>query len=659
MSDERSFELERLLRPQRVAIIGSTSKTSGLGARTLTHLEGAGFAGEVLKVSSAKDIEVPVDVAVVAVPSSAVPEVLADLEGRAAHAIVYTSGFAETGEAGLESFHSETLGILGPNTVGLYYAPSRAVLTFAAAFDDILDCPAGSGAFMISHSGAFGVRIARAAARRGLPLDGFVATGNEDGYRATDVMHAILQSESLRPRVVLLYLESVRGGLALARELESARRHGVRVVLLAGGRSQVGLEAATSHTAAVSADHHVIAEICQMYGAVIVDSDRALVDAAIGLACNPLPRGRRAAVVTGSGGAGVVAADLLSDAGVDVTRIGDETRATLTELLPAYASVANPVDVTAQVIADGELVARVGRVLAGAGEIDVLLVVGRAEQAETIARSLEGTGCALVVATLDGDASTTAPLVRQGIALAPDLESACRAVASLTTSSRADTSIPTELRASTPGAHRGDFDAFESVRHVERAGVRCAPFRLATSIDDAHVAADEVGWPVVLKANVGASTHKAKTGGVRLDVTGWTIEVAACELLEHSGSVIVARQLRGGPELFASVRRDPTFGLVVVAGLGGGFVETIDRVVSLPVFASASWIESRLKDDVFGYGDDGRRWASLLAETVHKLAELAAHLGASLVECNPLIEFEGELVALDARILMEGKDTND
>ena len=430
-------------------------------------------------------------------------------------------------------------------------------------------------------------------------------------------------------------------------------------MLLAGGRSQVGLEAASSHTAAVSADHHVITEICRMYGAVIVDSDRALVDAAIGLVCNPLPRGKRAAVVTGSGGAGVVAADLLSDAGVDVARLGNETRATLAELLPPYASTTNPVDVTAQVIADGELVAQVGRVLVDAGEIDVLLVVGRAEQAETIARSLEGTGCALVVATLDGDASTTAPLVRQGIALAPDLESACRAVASLASSSGADTSRPTEFRSSIRAAREGDFDAIDSVRHVERAGVRCAPFRLATSVTEAQAAAVEVGWPVVLKVNVGAATHKAKSGGVRLDVMESNIEMAARELLQHSGSVIVARQLRGGPELFASVRRDRAFGLVVVAGLGGGFVETIDRVVSLPDFASASWVESRLKDDVFGHGDDGQRLAILLASTVHKLAELAESLGASLVECNPLIEYEGELVALDARILMERKDKND
>jgi acyl-CoA synthetase (NDP forming) len=623
------------------------------------HLEGASFPGEILKVGSAKDIENPVDVAVVAVPSSAGPEVLANLEGRAAHAIVYTSGFAEAGAKGLATFHGETLGILGPNTVGLYYAPSRTVLTFAAAFDDMLDCPTGSGAFMISHSGAFGVRIARAAARRGLPLDGFVATGNEDGYRATDVMHAILQSETLRPRVVLLYLESVRDGFALAHELESARHHGVRVVLLAGGRSQVGLEAATSHTAAVSADHHVIAEICRMNGAVVVNSDRALIDAAIGLTCNPPSRGMRAAVVTGSGGAGVVAADLLSDAGVGVARLSDETRGTLVELLPPYASVMNPVDVTAQVIGDGDMVAKVARVLAGSAEIDVLLVVGRAEQAATIARALEGTGCALVVATLDGDASTTAPLVRGGVALTPDLESACRAVASLASSARADTLATIEVRPPILSAPRPNLDAIESVRLVERAGVRCAPFRLAASVLEAQTAADEVGWPVVLKSNVGAATHKAKSGGVRLDLTASTIEVAARELLQHSESVIVASQLRGGLELFASVRRDRAFGLVIVAGLGGGFVETLDRVVSFPVFASVPWIESRLKEDVFGDSDEGKRWATLLANNVRKLADLAGSLGASLVECNPLIEYEGELVALDARILMEGKDTND
>jgi acetyltransferase len=178
-----------------------------------------------------------------------------------------------------------------------------------------------------------------------------------------------------------------------------------------------------------------------------------------------------------------------------------------------------------------------------------------------------------------------------------------------------------------------------------------APWRLARSAASAARAGAELGWPVVIKANLAADAHKALRGGIRLDVGPAGAEGAAGELLRLAPELVVARQLRGGPELLAGVRQDPLSGLTVVAGLGGGHAELISRVVSMPAAAPAEWLRQRLASEVFDRG--GARYAALpalLAQVAATLASFAASQGLSLVECNPLILVDNRLVALDARV---------
>ncbi|HEU5031519.1 MAG TPA: acetate--CoA ligase family protein [Spirillospora sp.] len=637
----------RLLAPERVAIVGSLSRPQGLGARTLRHLRDAGFPGEIIEARTAGDVPDGTDVAVVAVPAAAVPEVLAALDGRAAHVIVYSSGFEEVGAGPLATASGQTR-ILGPNSVGLYYAPARAVLTFAAAFDDMTGCRHGSGAILLSQSGAFGARLVRLARRYGLDVDGFVGTGNESDLGACEIGRELIVSAARRPRVLALYLENVRDGAALEAMLGAARDAGVRVVLLAGGSSAAGARAAQSHTAAVSPDHAVVTELCRQYGAVAVDSDRELVEATAGLCLLEPARGRRVGVVTGSGGAGVVAADILALRGLRPAPLGEATRERLAALLPDYASTANPVDVTAQVIGDTGRVASVTGVLAGSGEVDTVLFVGRAEQAADVAGA--GGDVPVVTAVLDGDPAVTRHAAAPGVAVMPGLDAACAALRAVTSRPAA----PGERldRTPAPDLPMPDTDAASSLRFIAEAGIDVAPWRPAATPEEAAAAGEELGWPVVMKANLPAETHKAGRGGVRLDVHAAGAADAARELLEHAPSLIVARQLRAGPELIAGVRRDPVFGLVAVAGLGGGHVELIGRTVTVAASATAVHLAERLEEEVFTRGGPRHRHlARLLARTAAALAGLAERHGLGLVECNPLVEAGNRLIALDARVI--------
>jgi acyl-CoA synthetase (NDP forming) len=636
--------IEQLLSPSRVAVIGATSRETGLGARTLRHLADAGFPGEIVRARSAEDVDGRVDIAVVAVPAAAVQEILTGLDGKATHVIVYSSGFDEAD--GATQLRAGGIRLLGPNTVGLHYAPSRTMLNFAAAFDDMTDCRHGSGVVLLSQSGAFGARLLRSARRHGVDYDGFIGTGNEHDHSAVELATDLVRSETHRPRTVALYLESVRDAAALETMLAAARDAGVPVAVLLGGRSTSGADAARSHTAAVSPDHTVLTELCRMYGAVVVGSDRELVDATVALSMLKPARGNRVGVVTGSGGAGVVAADILSDRGLVLAPLSPATRESLRALLPTFASVTNPVDVTAQAIADTGTVAAVRSALVDSGEVDAVLVIGRAEQAAEVAGDH---GAPVVLAVLDGDATSVAEFVRAGAPVLPTLEAACNAIRALATHGADEPGVTPD---GTAGEPPDLGDTIASMRVLEAAGVPVAPWREASDVESAVQAGAEIGWPVVVKANLPTLAHKAAAGGIRLDVGPDDIEAAARDLLRVAPSIMVASQLRGSPELFAGVRRDPQFGLVTAAGLGGGHIELLGRVVTVPGTAPARWLAERLRTEVFGHA--GHRYShlpELLAATAATLTDLAVRHGLDLVECNPLIEIDSRLIALDARVV--------
>lgn len=639
-------DLRPLLSPATVAVIGGTSKETGLGARTLRHLRDARFGGEVLTPAPRDGLDRDVDVALLCVPAAAAQEVLDRIDGRAKFAVVFASGFEETGGGSLTTTRGTI--VLGPNTVGLYHAPDRAVLTFAQAFDSLVDCRRGSGAFLVSQSGAFGARVVTAAARYGFHLDGFIGSGNETQLDACTLARGVLAAAE--PRALLLYLEGIRDAGTLQALLADAAARGVPVVCLLGGLSEAGSTAAASHTAAVSTDIAVTRELFEAYGAALVRSDRELVLAGLGLSLMGRAAGRRAGIVTGSGGAGVVAADLLGGAGLEVPVLSAGLQERLMAHLPDIASPRNPVDVTAQTIGDDTTLEKVCATLRESGEVDLVVVIGRENQAAA-AGAHAGAAPPTVVATLDRDPATVRPRIEAGEVVLPDLDSACRVLASCAPPRWGGVAV-LRTAASGPGSLDSDPTASESLRLVADAGVEVASWGSATTADEVFAHGERLGWPVVLKSDVAAGVHKARAGGVRLDVTAATAREAAAALLASGVPLIVARQLRASMELFAGVRRDPQWGLVVSAGLGGAHVELLDRTVAMPAALGAEHFARRLAAELFDRVPgryDGL--AAGLAAAAFDLADLADRTGAALVECNPIGVVDGRIVALDARVV--------
>ncbi|KRA25263.1 hypothetical protein ASD65_13160 [Microbacterium sp. Root61] len=636
-----NVNVETLLAPARVAIIGSTSKDSGLGRRVVRHLEVAAFAGEIVVADPTVPLEAVVDVAAIAVPAEHVQGVLDRLEGHARHALVMSSGFEESGRAALRA--PEGVSLIGPNSVGVYCAETRLVLTFAQAFDDLVDCAPGQGAFLISQSGAFGVRIARAARASGFALDGLVATGNETSVNATEFGRALLAS-ARRPKVLMMYLETVREVESLVELLIEARSAGVAVVVLYGGRTRAGAAAAASHTSALSTDFDVLAELLRSLGAHLVRTDRELLIAARARAHAGVAAGRRVAVVTGSGGAGVVAADALEEIGAIVPPLSPSLQAEVMALLPPFASAGNPVDVTAQAVGDAALIGAVCRVIARSGEVDAVLSIGRAEF-EPELRGNEG--IPMVLGLLDGmDVGPGG----DGVTVVGDIDSAAVAVAAVVADG-GDPSGDFRLVRPTPALRGTVPTASDSLRIFAEAGIDAAPWAGAGTVDEARIHAERLGWPVVLKIDGDASTHKALAGGVRLNVGPDDIAAEAGRLLAASGRIIVASQLSASLELFVGVRDDERFGLVVTAGLGGSHVELTGRTVTVPAGVSSEKLAARLAEVVFDRGGDRYRGLGQgLARIAARMVETAGQ-GYALVEANPIGVVDGALIALDARVV--------
>ncbi|MBV0896133.1 acetate--CoA ligase family protein [Microbacterium sp. NC79] len=636
-----TLDIHTLLAPRSIAVIGSTSREGGLGSRLLANLASAGFAGEVAAHDPTQEPSADVDIAAIAVPAEHVQSVLDRWEGRAQHAIVMSSGFEEAGSTALRAPRDTTL--IGPNSVGLYAQDSRMVLTFAQAFADMTDCPPGGGAFLISQSGAFGARVARAARARGFALDGFIGTGNETALSATTFGRALVESEQHRPRVLMLYIEAVRDADDVVSMLNACREHDVAVVALVGGRSQVGANAAASHTSALATDSDVLIELLKMCGAHVVHSDRELLTAAHAIAVARRVPGHRVALVTGSGGAGVVAADILASHGLAVPTLSAELQASLLAHLPAFASAANPVDVTAQAVADAELVGRLCAEIAASGEVDAVVAIGRT----AFVAPLQQLKVPAVVALLDG---LGAPEMSGDVFVAGDLEAMGEAVAALTGAVRRD--APVELIRHDAELAEVTLSASDSLALFEEAGIEVAPWAVVQSPDEAEKHAGALGWPVVLKSDVDAATHKALAGGVRLGVSREALRSSVAVMLAGSEQVIVATQIAASLELFVGVRHDPTFGLVVTAGLGGSNVELMGRTVTMPAAVSAAELTAALNENVFARG--GQRYDTLaaqLADVAQRMIRVAQR-GYGLVEANPIGVADGSLIALDARVVV-------
>ncbi|MER7505725.1 acetate--CoA ligase family protein [Nonomuraea pusilla] len=695
-----------LFNPRSIALVGATDK-SGWSVSTLLNLRTHGFPGTVHLVNprggtvhgepahrSLSEIPEPVDLAYVMVPTSAVPGVLREGAKLGIRCyVILTAGFGESGPegarleaeiAGLAREHGLT--VLGPNGNGYINAAASVTPYGLPIAPPLIKGSVG----VVLQSGALASSVLGFAQARNVGISLLTSMGNEAVVTVTDVVDHLVDDPATK--VIALFLETVRNPAEFARVARRALLAGKPIVALKIGRSTLASHTAQAHTGALVGDDDVIDAALRQLGVIRVRSlEDLIITSGLLASTGPLP-GPRVGVVTPSGGASEIIADRAEDEGLELPPFAPETVARLSEIVPSFGTVQNPLDVTGYVLIDRTLLGRALETVTADPGIDLVLLLSEpprvappdptptlalyGSSARRIAESpvpvvvvsnvltdvtefgrqvQQETGYPYVVGGIEHGMTAIGAAVRWSRTRARALErgSAEPGTAALV----AVPDVPAAERTGVWAEHR-------AAALLASAGVPVVPAEAAYDEEEAVAAAERFGYPVVLKAAAEGLGHKSDIGGVRLglrgpdDVRRAHREVTAAARAHRPDAwTLVQPQRTGGIELLVGVVRDPAWGPTLAVGLGGVWVEVLrDTALRvLPVDAAEVRLAlSELRGAALLRGARGSAPADLdaVADVVARVAALAGALGDDLesLEINPLLVEGSRVEALDALI---------
>lgn len=703
--------LDSLFQPRSIALIGASTDTGSVGYDIAKNLTIGSFAGEVFFVNpkaqslfdrpcykTIGDISAEIDLALIVVPAKIVPQVLREAGEKGVRAaVVISSGFKETGEAGaqLENEIRDIatrygIALLGPNCLG-FIAPRIGLnASFASAIPR-----EGSIAFC-SQSGALMSALLDGAKDR-LGFSAFVSLGNKTALsEASFFEHFGAESDT---RVMGCYTEGLTDGpriIALGRRL-AQRERPTPIIALKSGKTEAGTAASSSHTGAVAGSREALAALFRQARIVEAHTFAELVDLLAVFSANPLPRGRRLAIVTNAGGFGVLATDAAIESGLQLASLSQDTQEKLRSVLPPAGSVKNPVDLLGDAKAD-----RYAQALEFVAEdpaVDLLLVLLTPQtmtEPEVTAKALvairDKKPTLPLVAVFAGE-DLVLPgkrLLRQaGIATLDSPEAGARALGQLATAGEwsretSDTPLPRLTDAPTEQAksmiaHAIDQKRFQWNERDTRALLKLygLPFletAVVSSRDEALAEARGIGRPVVLKIVSPDIIHKSDVGGVRLNVAPDDVSGAYDELLATvkknmpqariEGVSVAEMAQSGGLELIFGLKKEPGLGTLLVVGLGGIYVEMFHDISLrfLPLsMADIDEMLGELKTLPILHGARGQAGIDLgrLKELMARLAQFALDCPeVEALDLNPVLAFPNgrDFRILDARLTLTPRE---
>ena len=672
--------LRSFFEPRSVAVIGASSRRGTIGGELFRNVLTGGFTGAAYPVNrkgeavggvrgyaDLSEIPDPVDLAVICVPGEHVlPAAESALAAGVRALCVISAGFAEIGGEGRERqerllavVRAHGARLLGPNCLGIASAAVGLNATFAAR-----PVPAGNIGFS-SQSGALGLAFLEAAATRGLGLSSFVSIGNKADVSSNDLLEWWQDDETTD--VVLLYLESFGNPRKFARVARRLARS-KPILALKSGTTGSGARAASSHTAALAGSEAAVDALFHQAGVFRAATLEELLDATALLASQPLPRGRRVGVLTNAGGLGILCADACEAAGLELPTFSPETEAALRELLPAEASVANPIDMlgSATVVSyeralpilvadpriDAVIVLFVPPVTAGGDEVatalDAALAAAPAEK-PVLGVLLGATVGSANMARFDYPESAARALGR-----AADRAEWLRRPAGVGVD--VDGVDVESARSVLDQAEEGWLTPAQARALLASFGIPVVDEQIAEDEDAAVTAADAFGYPVVVKSAV-AGAHKTETGGVAVDVRD--AHDVRDVVAQIGAPVLVQPFLRGGAELLAGIVQDPVFGPLVAFGPGGVYAELIGdagfRIAPLTDADAAELVHSgKAGRLVAGFRGARPADAAALEDLVLRLSRLGEELPEiAELDLNPVIAGPDGCVAVDARVRLE------
>ena len=692
--------MQRMTSPRSVVVIGAGRTPGRVGHEVLRNLVDGGFNGDVFVVNpnadtvcglatyaTIADVPGPVDLAVVAVPAEHVCQVVDECGVAGVRgAVMLTSGMGEAGaDAKLEEHalvlraRRHGMRIIGPNCLGILNTDTDIRLN--ATFGDLTATP---GPLAVgSQSGAVGIAMLEDAARGGIGISEFVSLGNKADVSGNDLL--LHWSADPRTKVIALYLESLgnpRKFGALARII----RQTTPILVLKGGRSSSGQRAGLSHSAAAMSSTAAVDTLFAEAGVLRMESAAAMVDAARVFADCPPMTGPRLGILGNAGGAGVLAADVAELRRLQVPVLSEATKQALREETGAV-TVDNPIDLGAG--AGPDRVEAATRILLESGEIDAMVTLFVATRAGDVRASLESVATAVadsaipVVAAFLGASPGSTSIPVGGGHQIPILDSAEDAVSALGRAWEYAAYRPRQERAdvleggSTPATVSAAIDDFldrhpaggwvgteDASRILNLYGVSTPATAYLHSEEAAVVAAQHIGYPIVLKTGDPDVVHKTDVGGVLLGLSTDAAVVAGYRAVTAGTSnpaVTVQAQAEKGIELCVGIVSDPTFGPMITVGAGGTLTDLLaDRRWGFAPIAAddAEWMLGELKCAPLLHGYRGAAPVDIhaVATVVSRVAALAdSHRRIVELDTNPLVVRADGALALDVKMRIEAR----
>ena len=687
--------LRRALAPRSIAVIGASDNAHKIGGRPIAYLARFGFQGKVFPINPArpevqglrsyqglKDLpEVP-DVAIIALPGDLAVQAVAECaQAGVAVGIIMSSGFGEVHAQGKEQeramrdrARAAGMRLVGPNSQGLANFGTGAVASFSTMFTEVqpLDGPIG----IISQSGAMAVIPYGLLRERGLGVRHSHATGNDCDVTVCELSTVVAEDPELK--LLLLYLEGIPDPWNLAEAARIARDRDLPIVVLKSGRTAAGQVAAQSHTGALANEDRTVDAFLREHGIMRAESMADLIDSAPLYLQGWRPKGRRLVAISNSGAVCVLTADAATQASMPLEPLQESTQEELRQILPGFATVRNPVDITAALLTNSGLfggilppISRdpaadaflIGIAVAGAGyDVDVI-----SRDAASFARD---TGKPLVLAV--PQTSIAQQFKQHGLVVYPTEGEAVHALGLYLTHMQllAHTRERQPALPQCPAAIEGEqlLDEAASLALLARHGVPVVPHRLCTSEQQAVAAFGELAAQrVVVKGCTDQASHKSELGLVRLGVTDAEGVSSAYRAMQRAAGtagipltgVIVATQDSGQRELLIGARLDPVFGPVVLVGDGGKYVEAMPDVQVLLAPFSSNQVEQALRRLRIAPLLDGVRGEPPLDVAAFCVAAVAVgrlmsdpRYGIGQLDINPvMVRARGQgCVALDAVI---------
>jgi len=691
--------------PKGIAVIGATANPAKGGNAILRNLI-RGFDGKIYPVNprypeiegltcypSVRDIPDPADLAIVFVPAIMVPQLIRDCAARGIRGVMIESGgFAETEEQGillqeeLRHIVRETgIRLWGPNCMGLVDIVRKYVFSFVSQTVWDEGFVPGSVSLIVQSGMLSGVFLIDAMTHGTMDISKVCSIGNKVDVDECDLLQYMIRDPDTK--VVGLYLEAIPDG---RRFMDLCRGSRKPIVLLKGGKSAKGAAAAMSHTASMAGDHAVIRNALAQVGVVEAHDFKQMMDICRSLAMFPdLPpqSSGRVAILTYSGGAGIVSSDFMDAMSLELAQLSPQTRESLREVFPDWMPVSNPVDLWPAVERNGAETAYKAAVMAACADPNVdaiflhVFVGGFAlmpdmESLATMARDAGKPMFCFLLGKCDEAREFQIRAQQLGIAVFRELYRTVECISAVFSHqknlarrkqepSRSDSVPPFLLPENLSrilGKQEGSLDEHLSKQFLAAYGIPVVDEKIVPSAEAAVKVAVEYGFPVVMKGLAPGEVHKTEKGLVRLGITSAGAIQKHFEELKlavgKGGKVLIQEQIQGEMELIAGLIRDPQFGMCVMCGLGGILAEVLEDVafaVAPITHSEALGLIRRLKSQKLL---DGFRGAPPVDRDT--LARVLMHLGALGTTCprirevdvNPLIIRKGKPVAVDASVIL-------